>query len=107
MISLKAAVALAAGVLVTGGAAFPQAPALTGAPSAGPLASCWSYTNAAVTIGYGGCNVVAGWERWRLGVKCTTRSANHYSAWQYASLTKSYLCPSGGRVSNVWTDSQS
>lgn len=107
MIFMKAVAGLAVAVPAVVSLVFAQAPTPVDGSSAGPLASCWSYTNAAGTVGHGGCNIVAGWERWRLGVKCSNRRTNYYTPWQYSSLTKSHSCPSGGRVSSVWTDSQS
>ncbi|GHH69367.1 hypothetical protein GCM10017673_19720 [Streptosporangium violaceochromogenes] len=107
MIFMKAAAAMALAVPAAVSLVFAQAPASAGGAPAGPLASCWSHTNTAGTVGYGGCTIVEGWERWRLGVKCSNRRTNYYTPWQYSSLTKSHSCPPGGRVSGVWTDSQS
>ncbi|MEU1878705.1 hypothetical protein ABZ470_15445 [Streptosporangium sp. NPDC020072] len=107
MITRKAAVA-AAGVLALGGLVYGHPPAQAGTSGlSAPLATCRSYTNDARTIGYGGCTVMDGWERWRLGVRCTTGGADYHSPWQYTSHTKSYRCPGGGRVTGVWTDSES
>ncbi|MEV8638934.1 hypothetical protein AB0395_45495 [Streptosporangium sp. NPDC051023] len=107
MISRKAAAVVAAGTLAAGGLLCGQVPALADGSPMTPQASCRSYTNDTRTIGYGACAIVDGWERWRLAVRCTTRSTDYYSPWQYTSLTKSYLCPYGGKVTMVWTDSQS
>lgn len=107
MIPRRTALA-AACVLATGGLVYGQPPAraeVSGRST--PQATCRSYTNDTRTIGYGGCTVVEGWERWRLGVRCTTSRTDYHSPWQYTSHTKSYLCPGGGKVTDVWTDSQS